>query len=233
MFISDSSLSRLVTQTKNVLAQYQLSLNTNPFKVTGDEALIRRFYSMFFMERCSITEWPFQCVSRRLIYASLEVGIQYYGYKPDAINLFKYAISFAVGISRTLHGYTSESVQVSRDINIEKRQFDSFQKAAKPFLKYENLSEDELFVYFNVLSYWKYVLKLQNPLEREKESLLHQREVTAVEGMINELTYLFDLPTDNFAYLQIELNQALDFYSPNPEEVVPPPTCYFPQRIMA
>lgn len=88
-------------------------------------------------------------------------------------------------------------------------------------------------VYFNEFSYWKYLLKLQNPLEREKESLLRQREVTAVEEMINELTYLFDLPTNNFVYLQVELNQALDFYSQNPVEVIPRPTCSFNQRIMA
>lgn len=88
-------------------------------------------------------------------------------------------------------------------------------------------------VYFNEFSYWKYLLKLQNPLEREKESLLRQREVTAVEEMINELTYLFDLPTNNFVYLQVELNQALDFYSQNLVEVIPRPTCSFNQRIMA
>lgn len=230
LFISSSSLNRLAVQINEVLAQYKLSLDTSPFKITGDEALIRRFYSMFFTESCSITEWPFQCVSRRLIYASLDVGIQYYGYKPDAINLFKFAISFAVGISRTLHGHTSESVQVSRDINIEKRQFDSFQKAVSPFLKNENLSEDELLVYFNDFSYWKYVLKLQNPLERKKESFLRHRNITDVEEMINELTYLFDLPTDNYVYLQVELNHALSFYSQNPVEVVPLPYLLFPPK---
>lgn len=220
LFISASSLSRLVTQTKNVLAQYQLSLNTNPFKVTGDEALIRRFYSMFFKERCSVTEWPFHDLNRQLIYNSLHIGIHYYGQKPDAVNMFRLAISFAVGISRSLHGHTSPSVKVSR-------QFDSFHKAIAPFLKNESLSREELMVYFNEFSYWKYLLKLQNPLEREKESLLRQREVTAVEEMINELTYLFDLPTNNFVYLQVELNQALDFYSQNPVEVIPRPYLLF------
>lgn len=127
-----------------VLTQYKLSLDTNPFKVTGDEALIRRFYSMFFKERCSVTEWPFHDVNRQLIYNSLHIGIHYYGQKPDAVNMFRLAISFAVGISRSLHGHTSPSVKVSRHFDTERRQFDSFHKAIAPFLKMKACPEKNL-----------------------------------------------------------------------------------------
>lgn len=50
LFVSSSTLNRLVTQVKESLASYGIQLESNPFRFSGEEWLIRKFFTQYFEE---------------------------------------------------------------------------------------------------------------------------------------------------------------------------------------
>ncbi|MGP6146503.1 helix-turn-helix domain-containing protein [Jeotgalibaca sp. A122] len=56
LYISDSSLRRLVQNVKLALQDYGLSLETQPFRVVGHEGLIRNFYTAYFSEKYTMED---------------------------------------------------------------------------------------------------------------------------------------------------------------------------------
>lgn len=60
LYISESSLYRITSAMSESLAKYGLQLEKKPCRVTGEnEFYVRCFYTSFFREAYSITEWPF------------------------------------------------------------------------------------------------------------------------------------------------------------------------------
>lgn len=60
LYISQSTLNRIANTINEDLKPYGLKLETAPYKITGDEQLIRNFYTTYFVEAYSANEWPFE-----------------------------------------------------------------------------------------------------------------------------------------------------------------------------
>lgn len=66
LFVSQSTLYRYFNKIDSILtSQFNLSFETNPCRIEGDEKEIRNFYNTFFREKYGIFEWPFEDVVPR------------------------------------------------------------------------------------------------------------------------------------------------------------------------
>lgn len=66
LFVSQSTLYRYFNKIDSILtSQFNLSFETNPCRIVGDEKEIRNFYNTFFREKYGVFEWPFEEVVPR------------------------------------------------------------------------------------------------------------------------------------------------------------------------
>lgn len=67
LFISSSTLYRVINHANQVVQQYNFQIATNPCKIVGDEENIRCFYYQFFFEKYSILTWPYNGQNDKMI----------------------------------------------------------------------------------------------------------------------------------------------------------------------
>ncbi len=67
LYISSSSLYRLINQVNEVLIDYGFQIETNPCRLTGAENEIRYFYYKYFFEKYTILTWPYDEIDQPII----------------------------------------------------------------------------------------------------------------------------------------------------------------------
>lgn len=67
LYISPSTLYRIIHQVNQVTEEDDFYIETNPCKVTGDEDKIRYFYYRLFFEKYTIMTWPYYQMNAHMI----------------------------------------------------------------------------------------------------------------------------------------------------------------------
>lgn len=67
LYISSSTLFRLIKKLNLSLADYYVQVQTNPCKlISENEESIRYFYISYFSERYNNLEWPFKTINQTI-----------------------------------------------------------------------------------------------------------------------------------------------------------------------
>ena len=77
LFISVSTLYRIIKDINFKLKKYDIRINTNPCMVIGNEKKIRYFAYQYFHERYSLLEWPFKDLDESIINNFLKIFIDF------------------------------------------------------------------------------------------------------------------------------------------------------------
>ncbi len=110
LFISVSSVKRLITKVRAALILYGIDLRTKPFEIVGDERLIRNFYTMYFQERYNVSEWPFSTAYYEFFDKMIERVMVYYGLTSEQYDTNQFRYQHAVDAIRAIKGYRVEGV---------------------------------------------------------------------------------------------------------------------------
>lgn len=214
LFISQSTLNRLADSINTALNPYGLKLETSPYKVTGEEYLIRNFYTTYFVEAYSANEWPFENLSKEYIDEILPSAADYYQSTSKIMSYPHFRFRFAVDLVRNLQGYSVE---------FPSSEHDSLSTLSdKLTTEIEHKIEDLTFIdplekksYIDALVVCQ--LNISKPILNQRllqdESLKKQLE--EVKEMIDFLTEHFELVIEDQTNLIIEIDKTLLFFSQN------------------
>ncbi len=90
LYLSESSLRRMVQNIQRALKAYGIALETQPFRVVGHETLIRNFYTTYFEEKYTLYDWPFENVNLEFMEAIISIGFRYFEMPETAMEYHHY-----------------------------------------------------------------------------------------------------------------------------------------------
>ncbi|WP_099224091.1 helix-turn-helix domain-containing protein [Listeria costaricensis] len=121
LFISPSSLYRLIHRVKSRLQIYGVDLSINPVAIVGPEQQVRYFYMQLFWSGYGPGEWPFQTDDRAQIDQFMRINEEATGFQ----FIFPYRSEryfwLHVGLERIRQGYLMEGLQINERILDEPR----------------------------------------------------------------------------------------------------------------
>lgn len=100
LFVSTSTIYRLVKQMNKVLSTYDFKVVLNPIRITGNEQNIRTYFYAYFYEKYLFTSWPFKTLNEEELNVFLEFHINMTQMKNDFAYFNKFKIIGAVNLLR-------------------------------------------------------------------------------------------------------------------------------------
>lgn len=217
LFISPSSIKRLILKMKNALLPYGITISTSPFQIHGDERLIRSFFSTYFNERYSLEEWPFPNIHHPLIDILIDYIHHYFKTSSDIVDYHFLRIQLAVNITREMQGFPTI---LPYTILFEHRNLlynETFSEMTQ-LMQHFNLSSKESQSYLNQLVNWKFYFStffLDDSTPEYKLTLEYKTikdNLNEIKKMIEKLSSLFSLPKTDHVHLVYKLNNTVTNY---------------------
>lgn len=229
LYISQSTLNRITNTINKELKPYGLKLETAPYKITGDEQLIRNFYTTYFFEAYSANEWPFKCLDKGIIDDILPSLSDYYEATSEGMNYIAFRFRFAVGLVRSLQGYS-----IKKDFLKNKGLAITYEKL---YMEIEENTDDLSFgipdkkeIYINELVINLLFISNQVLHQRLQYDEDFKEHLEDIKQMITSLTEHFDFPVEDQTNLIIEIDNALSFFSINARKIQPKMYLLHPPR---
>lgn len=211
LYISDSSLRRLIKNIQLALQEYGIQLETNPFRISGDEALIRNFYTAYFSEKYTLDDWPFENVDRDIIHQLLTLGRKNYEIPGVAMRYHHYHFFFGVELSRGLNGYSLSPTHQLSD-HFRESMFQVFSKSTTSSNKIHPIVESSLRQYFNEFVDWGIFISVPYLQVRMEQDNDLKQKIQHLKLNIHALRMLFDLPETDLHYLILQIHNVLETY---------------------
>lgn len=218
LFISVSSCKRLVTKVREELSLYGIDLHTNPFEIVGDERLIRNFYTMYFKERYSVTEWPFPAVYYDFFDKMIKRIISYYGITSEQYEIHHFRFQYAVDVVRSVNGHGIKEF-FNEGAATRQRQFKTFSATMEDVIIKHNISDEVLSVIFSQVVNWKFYLSPPFMKQRLETDAKLKGAHDHFLSIITKASDFFSIPPSDYMHLIFELTNILESYNliPQPE----------------
>lgn len=229
LYVSQSTLNRLIKTISEALHPYGLKLETSPYKITGNEYLIRNFFTTYFVEAYTSNEWPFETLEKKIIDDILPSAVDYYQSTSEVMNYTYFRFRFAVGLIRNLHGYSCKNVfpeNESLALNYENLFFEA--EETVNFLTFNTANEKNS--YINELVVNQLLISKSVLNDRLKLDIQLREQLEEIELMINLLTNHFELPIEKQTNLIVEIDNALSFFSKETDYFQPRTYILYPPR---
>lgn len=224
LYISPSTLSRLTNTIDDALKPYGLSLKTTPYKVTGEEVLIREFYTEYFIEAYTANEWPFKILSKEMVDNILPSPSEYYDLTSEIMNYSAFRFQFAVGLIRGLKGYSVKNEILST--NYDNMCAEIEEKLDE--LTFDSIEDKK--IYIHELAHIRLCLSNQYLNERLVNDKNLKEQLNEIKQMIGLLTEHFKLPLEEQPQLIIEIDNEISFYVHHSEKIQPKKHLLFSPR---
>lgn len=185
MYVSSSTIYRLIDQINDVLVERNFKIETNPCRIDGAEDEIRYFFYTYFYEKYSTLDWPFEDIDEHSLDMFLNFFIEFTQIEADFAyyNIFK-TIS-TINLIRYKQGYYLDTTDIS--IN--------FDEIIPDLTAYQNM-----FHYFEETNHVKVdntlIHQLFTPYISEDFSLNYERLLTKSETnpiLLSEINYLSEM----------------------------------------
>ncbi len=214
LFISESSLRRLIQRINYLLTDENIHIETNPLKISGNETSIRNFFIHYFMEKCPDGLYSFGKDKWNSVSKLLDQYLSTNYPNITYTDLEKIRILLIVSLIRESYG---------------NKQNASAHSSKELVLNIEESVKEEIFHSFNIHLTKDYIINLfphffsSNFSLNEQEFFINaeiNEEVRLVkllfENMINEISKEIDLPIPNLNKLLMDLCNAffLDYGKP-------------------
>lgn len=229
LYISQSTLNRLTKTINEALEPYGLQLGTSPYKIRGDEQVIRYFYTTYFVEAYFTNEWPFECLEKEIFDHLIPSSKDYYAYTSEGMNYTVFKFRIAVGVIRNMQGYSNDELFL-KNKTVAAAYEETFAMIEKKVnrLSIDSIDERNSYVRELVdLHLFQSNQSLHNRLQNDQAFKQHLGEI---KQLIDFLTEHFELPSDNQENLSIEMDIALSFFAKNKKNVQPKMYLLYPPR---
>lgn len=191
LYISESSLYRITGSMSKSLKDYGLILEKKPCRIVGkSEFYARFFYTSFFREAYSITEWPFPTDKRESI-NFIEKMLQLLGFKLDDNQLSQINIMFNVTLIRQSQGFFLEDDHIFQTLDSKVfKTFSEHSDLLEPIAQHYKLKITDKMIYDLVLTIFLH----KSNWKSDEEKLLVTKEIN---NFTKTLRNIFDLKLSN------------------------------------
>lgn len=211
LFVSMSSLSRLVSQLRKILVKHGLVLDSRPYQIKGDEFLIRKFYTKYFHEAYCQTEWPFQSISENTLTKLVQSFRLSDGMRIETLNFNKIRLFLAINIFREEREKSLFEMPL-KNHNLSSSDFKNAEIKIRKWLNSLSFSEDFTLKYTKIFSYI-YIYYYGSYIKSDEKTQHKNENINKIKESLDYLSYVFDLPSDEHSHLVHKLDELMTLYS--------------------
>lgn len=201
LFMSESSVYRMIHKINQETASYQFEISTRPFSITGDEEKIRSFFYQYFIEKYTLGSWPFEQIEEQALedYIAFIIKFRLGPVYHDFAYLNRLKIVTAVNLTRYRNRHQAGSL-----VHIE--EFLSQAGDLKPHLKTINalgsalnipLKKESLKELFSPYFAQGMAPSFEVLKERAEKNPQLAKSVNKIESMLTKLSKEYDIPVVN------------------------------------
>lgn len=217
LFISSSTLNRMVRRIQQGMEDFGIQLKTTPFRVIGDERLVRRFYRIYFTEAYSIFDWPFKSIDLNVLKLFLPTPKEYRKATSELKDYYTFRFEFAIGAIRSLNGHFLPT-WTHQDQALQYKQMKQVIAELKPLFEEIDVPSKRKSLFLNQLAYWKVRYSRKYILERIDLSPAYNKKLEKIKELIQTLDELYQFPKLDHTNRIIQLDYTLDFYANYPHK---------------
>ncbi|EXJ23360.1 M protein trans-acting positive regulator (Mga) [Alkalibacterium sp. AK22] len=227
LYLSTSSLNRRVQAANSAMREFGLSIQTNPYTIQGDEYLIRRFFTTYFIEAYGYEYWPFESVDFEEVSAIMDSLTALSSIKFETVNFHRFKVFTAVSLIRERKGFdiynsklnespidTSELLKVTKHVD---RWLSTLHLPKDKHAEYTKLYTYYMFYYFKSYT--------DKPL-----SFFNQHAALKFMEDLEKIASNFQLPKIDFSQLSEKIDEMLFNYSKIPYKRALDNYLLFPSR---
>lgn len=183
LFISPSSLNRIVKKCTAFFSQFGIEIRTSPYQMVGDELKIQNFYVHYFLEKYLLDSSPFEDKELGLINTILDFFLKYYQDDSGFSNKKKLLFSAMTALTRLKNGHVRKIGKISKENEEIIHEILSHTNLVQSFrqLMGIELTKNMLIQLFYVFFHDDYILstnifseKLHNPKVEEDFAIIDQ-----------------------------------------------------------
>lgn len=210
LHISSSTLSRMIAQLKKCLADYGLALETRPYRIVGDEFLVRRFFTSYFLEAYGYKEWPIPSVDYIEINALIASLSKIDAVHFETVNVQKFVLFTAVSALRERSHYGLNKSNLANNPE-QSKHFKRMRAYVKTWLDTLSLTADKKAFYGNIYtSYMFYYFRSYTDNAIEVDRPDHSK---AIKKELCKLARSFEFPINDFSHVSVKLDDMIYQFS--------------------
>lgn len=210
LHISSSSLSRAMTQLKDSLSPYGLTIEAHPYCINGDEFLIRRFYTSYFLEAYGYNTWPFTTVEKSEIYKLVESLAKIDSIRFETVNVQKFILFTAVSVIRE-HFHHNIYQSALSEGRYEGESFKRMRSHVSHWLNSVDIPSDKKELYRRIYTFYMFIYF--RSYTKKHLSLSSADYSTFIISRLEEVAHKFNLPVIDFRHIANKLDDMLYHYS--------------------
>lgn len=228
LFISSSTLIRLIKKLNNSLEAYSVQVQTNPCKlISEDEETIRYFYISYFSERYSSLEWPYQTINQSFFEQLLVFIAKTNHITLDVADFKRLKHWTAISFLRTQQGH-SVAIKSSRYSHMipEFTKFQPFTGIIEKKLGI-TLTTDFIEQVFSIFINNDFALSYESLMEDAKHDPVVKESLSLQAALLNNLSNEVGICIPNRHHLIKELYNISHFAFKTKQGYYPPPYILF------
>lgn len=210
LHISSSTLGRMISQLKKAVADYGLELETRPYRIVGDEFLVRRFFTSYFLEAYGYKEWPIPSVDyveiNELITSLSKIDTVHF----KTVNVPKFILFTAVSALREQSQFFLNQSKLVETPE-QSKHFKQMQTYVNTWLDTLSLSSEKKAFYGSI--YTAYMFYYFRSYTENKIEINRPDYSDIIEKELGKLARSFEFPTNDFSHVSVKIDDMIYQFS--------------------
>lgn len=214
LYLSISSLYRLINYINEVTIEYGFQVDTNPCRIVGTERSIRTFFYRYFFEKYTTMDWPLlekrtevninnidHFLSYLLDLSKLKLDFAYYNQLKTMvfINLIRYNRGYMVKVD-----YSKINFQdLNTDLKVYLNAMDYFEKSFRMKANLELLAQ-----IFMPFAHERYSINYETLHIKASRKNIIKEEVAYIEELLKEISVKNEIPIHNMETIVYHTHNA-------------------------
>lgn len=235
LFVSISTIYRLVKQINKVVSAFDFRVELNPIRIIGNEQNIRTYFYAYFYEKYSFTSWPFKALDEEELNTFLEFHINLTQMKNDFAYFNKFKIIGAVNLLRFKHNHmvNTDGIETSFEDGLPDLQpyasiFEEFEQAFD--IHYDDIAIKQIFTSYIQSDF---SMDYTHLMQRAANDKAIANEVTLITNTLEKISKENDIEIPNKEQMISAIRNIihLDYLEPNPGYILYDHDKYFVEAL--
>lgn len=218
LFVSISTVYRLIDQINEALQAFDFQIESKPFRLVGSEKKIRYFFYLYYSEKHSPMDWPFETIDEEAIDSLLSFFIDFTQIPADFAYFSVFKLVSTINFVRFKNGYTvdldfteSNFHEIIPNLSLHSTIFQFFEETES--VKVDNQLVKELFTPYIEEEFAPNYERLKLLVEKEEKT---RNEVRFLEDLLEDISEKNNIPILNKKAIVLAMHNCCSFGIPRP-----------------
>lgn len=210
-YISQSTLYRLVKDINDALSkQFDITLQTNPFKFVGSEDNIRYFYYVYFNERYNDLNYSFPSIDKQAVDDFLNTLLEIYQIKPDFPEYLNLKLVTIVNLFRYKNNHFAVTSHDEEFVSKKLSTFNANISLLKPFEEklHIKINKEALLQIFNNYISNYYSVTYEELMSKAETNQNLKDSIEYLSNLIDFVSTKFEIPFKNREIILLNMSNA-------------------------